>query len=152
MQKVSRTDKLVNVNIITNLQNREGKIEIMADRGRITQVISNMLDNALKFTKIGNVYVILEIDTEQGEDKQQFITINVKDEGQGIDPQLLPRLFDKFVSKSELGTGLGLFIAKAIVEEHHGKIWATNNSDGPGATLGFSLPLLKSEAIKTGKD
>jgi signal transduction histidine kinase len=151
MQKVSRTDKLVNVKIITNLQDREGKIEIMADKGRITQVISNMLDNALKFTKIGNVYVILEIDTEQ-EDKQQFITINVKDEGQGIDPDLLPRLFDKFVSKSELGTGLGLFIAKAIVEEHHGKIWATNNSDGPGATLGFSLPMLKSEAIKTGEN
>jgi signal transduction histidine kinase len=151
MQKVSRTDKLVNVKIITNLQDREGKIEIMADKGRITQVISNMLDNALKFTKIVNVYVILEIDTEQ-EDKQQFITINVKDEGQGIDPDLLPRLFDKFVSKSELGTGLGLFIAKAIVEEHHGKIWATNNSDGPGATLGFSLPMLKSEAIKTGEN
>jgi signal transduction histidine kinase len=152
LQKVSRTDKFANVKIITNLQNGEGKIEIMADKGRITQVISNMLDNALKFTKTGNVYVILEIDTEQGEDKQQFITINVKDEGQGIDPELLPRLFDKFVSKSELGTGLGLFIAKAIVEEHHGKIWAKNNSDGPGATLGFSLPLLKSEAIKTGKD
>ena len=100
-----------------------------------------MLDNAIKFTRTGRIYVNLKIETEDGSD-QQFVTINVKDEGQGIDPELLPRIFTKFVSRSELGTGLGLFIAKAIIEEHRGKIWAKNNSDGPGATLGFSLPLI----------
>jgi two-component system sensor histidine kinase VicK len=118
----------------------------MADKGRIMQVISNMLDNALKFTKTGSIYVNLDIEMEQeagGKAGGQFVTINVKDEGLGIDPEVLPRVFAKFVSKSDLGTGLGLFIAKAIIEEHHGKIWARNNSDGPGATLGFSLPLIK---------
>jgi signal transduction histidine kinase len=140
MQKTTRQDKIGDVKIMTNLQDREGKIDIMADKGRITQVISNMLDNAVKFTRTGCIYINLKI--ESGQAGQQFVTINVKDEGQGIDPELLPRLFTKFVSKSELGTGLGLFIAKAIIEEHRGKIWARNNPDGPGATLGFSLPLI----------
>jgi two-component system, OmpR family, sensor histidine kinase VicK len=142
MQKSNGKDRLAELKIMTNLQEREAKIDIMADKGRITQVISNMLDNAVKFTRTGCIYVNLKIEIEEGGGGQQFVTINVKDEGQGIDPELLPRIFTKFVSKSELGTGLGLFIAKAIIEEHGGKIWAKNNSDGPGATLGFSLPLI----------
>jgi two-component system sensor histidine kinase VicK len=141
IKKITRQDRIGDVKIMTNLQDREAKIDIMADKGRITQVISNMLDNAIKFTRTGRIYVNLKIETEDGSD-QQFVTINVKDEGQGIDPELLPRIFTKFVSRSELGTGLGLFIAKAIIEEHRGKIWAKNNSDSPGATLGFSLPLI----------
>jgi two-component system sensor histidine kinase VicK len=143
MQKSTRKDRFADLKIMTNLQEREAKIDIMADKGRITQVISNMLDNAVKFTRTGCIYVNLKIEIEEGGGGQQFVTINVKDEGQGIDPELLPRVFTKFVSMSELGTGLGLFIAKAIIEEHGGKIWAKNNSDGPGATLGFSLPLIK---------
>jgi two-component system sensor histidine kinase VicK len=143
MQKIARNDRFADLKIMTNLQEREAKIDIMADKGRITQVISNMLDNAVKFTGTGCIYVNLKIEIEEGGGGQQFVTINVKDEGQGIDPELLPRVFTKFVSMSELGTGLGLFIAKAIIEEHGGKIWAKNNSDGPGATLGFSLPLIK---------
>jgi two-component system, OmpR family, sensor histidine kinase VicK len=143
MQKIARNDRFADLKIMTNLQEREAKIDIMADKGRITQVISNMLDNAVKFTRTGCIYVNLKIEIEEGGGGQQFVTINVKDEGQGIDPELLPRVFTKFVSMSELGTGLGLFIAKAIIEEHGGKIWAKNNSDGPGATLGFSLPLIK---------
>jgi two-component system sensor histidine kinase VicK len=138
----TKKDRLAELKITTNLQEREAKIDIMADKGRITQVISNMLDNAVKFTRTGCIYVNLKIEIEEGGGGQQFVTINVKDEGQGIDPELLPRVFTKFVSMSELGTGLGLFIAKAIIEEHGGKIWAKNNSDGPGATLGFSLPLI----------
>jgi two-component system sensor histidine kinase VicK len=138
----TKKDRLAELKITTNLQEREAKIDIMADKGRITQVISNMLDNAVKFTRTGCIYVNLKIEIEEGGGGQQFVTIIVKDEGQGIDPGLLPRVFTKFVSMSELGTGLGLFIAKAIIEEHGGKIWAKNNSDGPGATLGFSLPLI----------
>jgi signal transduction histidine kinase len=52
----------------------------------------------------------------------------------------LPRLFTKFISKSEIGTGLGLFICKGIVEAHGGKMWAKNNSDAPGATFSFTVP------------
>ena len=66
--------------------------------------------------------------------------MSVKDKGIGITPEIMPRLFTKFATKSERGTGLGLFISKSIVEAHGGKIWAENNSDGIGATFSFSLP------------
>ena len=69
--------------------------------------------------------------------------VSVKDTGQGIDYEILPRLFTKFATKSEKGgTGLGLFISKSIVEAHGGKIWARNNKDEKGATFSFSLPIV----------
>jgi signal transduction histidine kinase len=71
------------------------------------------------------------------------ILISIKDTGTGIDPEIMPRLFTKFISKSVEGTGLGLFISKSIIEAHGGKIWAENNADGKGATFAFSLPLSK---------
>jgi two-component system sensor histidine kinase VicK len=71
------------------------------------------------------------------------VLVSIKDTGAGIDPEILPRLFTKFSSKSVAGTGLGLFISKSIVEAHGGKIWAQNNRDGKGATFAFSLPLSK---------
>ncbi|HYY49523.1 MAG TPA: ATP-binding protein, partial [Nitrososphaeraceae archaeon] len=73
----------------------------------------------------------------------QEIVVSIQDTGQGIDPQIFPRLYSKFATKSETGTGLGLFICKCIVEAHCGKIWAENNKDGKGATFSFSLPLSK---------
>jgi signal transduction histidine kinase len=66
----------------------------------------------------------------------------VKDTGTGIDPEIMPRLFSKFVTKSDTGSGLGLFISKNIIEAHGGRIWAINNDDGKGATFAFSLPIL----------
>ena len=71
------------------------------------------------------------------------VLISIKDTGTGIDPDIMPRLFTKFISKSVAGTGLGLFISKSIIEAHGGKIWAENNADGKGATFAFSLPLSK---------
>ncbi|HYO06520.1 MAG TPA: HAMP domain-containing sensor histidine kinase, partial [Phototrophicaceae bacterium] len=65
----------------------------------------------------------------------------IKDNGEGIDKEILPRLFTKFVSKSFQGTGLGLYISKSIVEAHGGQIWAENNVDGKGATFRFELPI-----------
>jgi two-component system, OmpR family, sensor histidine kinase VicK len=65
----------------------------------------------------------------------------VKNSGAGIDPEILPRLFSKFATKSDKGTGLGLFISKSIIEAHGGKIWAENGVDGKGATFSFSLPI-----------
>ena len=111
-------------------------IFIEADKGRITQVISNLLSNAAKFTKEGSIRVAAERKSSQ-------IVISVKDTGTGIDSEILPRLFTKFATKSEVGgTGLGLFISKSIIEAHGGKIWAENNIDGEkGATFYFSLPL-----------
>ena len=111
-------------------------ISIEADKGRITQVISNLLSNAAKFTTEGSITIATERKSSQ-------IVISVKDTGTGIDSEILPKLFTKFATKSETGgTGLGLFISKSIIEAHGGRIWAENNIDGEkGATFSFSLPL-----------
>jgi len=111
-------------------------IILEADKGRMTQVFSNLLSNAIKFTKKGTITIATKID----EDNNQII-VSVKDTGQGIDPEIWPRLFSKFAAKSETGTGLGLFISKSIIEAHDGKIWAENNADAKGATITFKLPL-----------
>ena len=116
------------------------KEEIMADRGRINQVISNLLDNAFNFTDEGTIVVTLK----HVEKWASFIEIRVADTGKGIDPSIRPRLFEKFVTKSEKakGTGLGLYLCKAIVEAHGGKIWADDNVEaGRGAIFAFTLPV-----------
>jgi signal transduction histidine kinase len=109
-------------------------IIVEADKGRISQVISNLLSNAIKFTKEGNISIISEKNNGQ-------VTTSVKDTGTGIDSNIFPRLFTKFATKSNMGTGLGLFISKSIIEAHGGKMWAENNSDGKGATFTFTLLL-----------
>jgi len=111
-------------------------IFIQADKGRINQVISNLLSNAIKFTKEGSINLTVE-----KKDNNQEILVSIQDTGTGIHPEILPRLFAKFATKSEIGTGLGLFISKSIVEAHGGKIWAENNPGGNGTTFTFSLPL-----------
>jgi signal transduction histidine kinase len=110
------------------------QIVVEADRIRISQVVSNLLNNAIKFTQQGALYVSTE-------NKEGYVEISVKDTGCGIDPEIMPRLFTKFTSKSQTGTGLGLFISKSIIEAHNGKIWAQNNKGGNGATFTFRLPL-----------
>src|SRR5215211_3426188 len=107
-------------------------IIVEGDKGRLSQVISNLLSNALKFTTDGSISIIPE-------KKDDYVIVSIKDTGTGIDSELFPRLFTKFASKSFSGTGLGLFIAKSIIEAHGGKIWAKNNTDGKGATFTFSL-------------
>jgi two-component system, OmpR family, sensor histidine kinase VicK len=118
-------------------------IFIEADKSRITQVISNILDNAIKFSKAnlnkGMGVGVININAEKVDD-QAIVCIN--DSGMGVDPDIMPRLFEKFASKSFQGTGLGLYICKSIVQAHGGKIWAQNNSDGKGATFAFSLPIV----------
>jgi signal transduction histidine kinase len=109
-------------------------IFVEGDKGRISQVISNILSNATKFTTEGSILI-------KSEKHDNQVMISVKDTGSGIDPELFPRLFSKFVSKSFSGTGLGLFIAKSIIESHNGKIWAENNIDGKGAKFSFTLPI-----------
>ena len=112
-------------------------INASIDRVRITQVFCNILDNAVSFSHEGKIHVILKVEKQDG---QHFLIISVKDTGPGIDPEILSKLFTKFASKSDMGTGLGLFISKGIVEAHGGKIWAENNPDR-GATFSFSLPI-----------
>jgi signal transduction histidine kinase len=117
----------------------------LGDKNRITQVISNLLENALKFTSEGVVYIDVAKKRKQEEeqDHQEEAIVTIEDTGSGISPEIFPRLFTKFSSKSFSGTGLGLYISKNIIEAHGGKIWAQNNNDHGkhGATFSFSLPL-----------
>ena len=134
--QVTRNVKLVCHNItkkgdVAELADHED-IMVYVDRGRISQVISNLIDNAFNFTKNGSITLTKKI--EDGS-----VVVSIKDTGSGIDPQILPRLFTKFTTRSERGTGLGLYICKRIIEAHGGKIWGENNVD-QGATFSFSLP------------
>jgi signal transduction histidine kinase len=132
---------------------------VEADRRRVTQVISNLLNNSIKFTKEGTVTVttttvrrkdVVDRDNRGEGGGREEVVIAVKDTGSGIDPGLMPRLFTKFATKSYQGTGLGLFISKSIVEAHGGKIWAVNNNNNgsdsdrkhEGATFYFTLPVV----------
>jgi two-component system sensor histidine kinase VicK len=121
------------------LYNPDRDILIKADRGRISQVISNLLSNAVEFTVEGTILVSIEKDKITNNNDKAII-VSVKDSGHGIDQNILPRLFTKFASKSHKGTGLGLFISKGIIEAHGGKIWGENNPDGRGAKFSFTLP------------
>ena len=113
-------------------------IILKGDRSKLSEVVWNLLSNAIKFTGKGGD---ISINTKK-DDVTNLVTVIIKDTGSGIDTKILPKLFNKFVSKSEKGgTGLGLFISKSIVEAHGGKIWAQNNSDGRGATFSFTLPV-----------
>jgi signal transduction histidine kinase len=118
-------------------------IFIQADRYRISQLIANLVSNALKFVKphVGLVSISIDKKEDVVAVGQQVALVNVKDNGTGIDPDIFPRLFEKFASKSFKGTGLGLFICRSIVEAHGGRIWAENNRD-KGATFYFTLPIL----------
>ena len=132
----------------------ERNIIVKADKDRIARVISNLLNNAVKFTKDepeGTIFISCQRKDDDKDDNNNnnYVLANVKDTGKGIDHEIFPRLFSKFVtsttntsSKSSTdGIGIGLFVSKAIVEAHDGKIWAENNSDGKGATFTFSLPI-----------
>jgi signal transduction histidine kinase len=114
------------------------KLMVKGDRERIQEVMSNLINNALRFTKDGTISVKTQV-------TDGLAQITVKDTGSGIDPEIMPRLFEKFVTKSEKGTGLGLYISNSIVQAHGGKMWAENNADGKGATFAFTLPLEKRE-------
>ncbi|HYT43977.1 MAG TPA: HAMP domain-containing sensor histidine kinase [Methylomirabilota bacterium] len=119
---------------------RVNNIIVNADKNRLNQVISNLISNSIKFTQ--GEWGTISITTKR-EENSKAITISVKDTGKGIDPEIIPILFTKFATKSDTGTGLGLFISKSIVEAHGGRIWAENNKDGKGATFYFTLPVSK---------
>src|SRR5215211_5012088 len=140
---------------------------VEADRQRLTQVISNLLDNAIKFTKEGTVTVTTlmkrttDVKNDRTTERGEEVVIAVKDTGTGIDPELMPRLFTKFASKSYHGTGLGLFISKSIIEAHDGRMWAENNINNnnnskniknEGATFYFSLPIMNMDWQRAEKE
>ncbi|MFL6345244.1 MAG: ATP-binding protein, partial [Nitrososphaeraceae archaeon] len=142
-----------NIDINLLFEPYEKIILVEADRGRIIQVISNLLNNAIKFTRREGGVVTVKVQEkydDYGEIKNDNTSktvamVSVKDTGSGIDSDIMSRLFEKFASKSFQGTGLGLFISRSIVKAHGGKIWGENNSDGKGATFYFTLPIVSNQ-------
>ena len=124
---------------------------IESDKERISEVVSNLLSNAIKFTKEGEIFVFTaEKKEETNNNNNNYALVTVRDNGAGIDPEILPNIFSKFITKSFQGLGLGLYISKNIVEAHGGKISGKNNDNGIGAEFEFTLPLIKD--IKTLQD
>lgn len=115
-------------------------IYVHADKIRLYEVLANLLGNAIKFTQKGTITISADIRSNRDNNIDEVI-IRISDTGVGIHPEIMPRLFTKFGTRSDRGTGLGLFICKGIVEAHGGRIWGENNSDGKGATFSFTLPL-----------
>lgn len=153
VEKVNSMVKL----LYNNKYNSEEYPIVEADKDRITQVISNILNNAIKFASNqkeegGTVSVTLEKNYSNPEE----VIVNIRDTGEGIHQEILPRLFTKFATKSFSGTGLGLYISKSIIEAHGGRMWAQNNSDGQGggATFTFTLPLTnnKKNGLQSNKE
>jgi signal transduction histidine kinase len=116
-----------------------------------------LIDNAIKFTSQDNrtlkITTEKRIKSEHGKEAYDYndVIVSVKDNGSGIDPEIMPNLFSKFATKSFAGTGLGLYISRNIIEAHEGKIWAENNKSGKGATFYFSLPNIKNHLYQQQK-
>ncbi|MGI0048908.1 MAG: PAS domain-containing sensor histidine kinase, partial [Nitrososphaera sp.] len=131
----ARTNLGKDVSMELAIDDTSRDLELDLDRSRMTQVLSNIIGNAVKFTKSGNIKVECQAFSSKNK-----IEIRVSDTGAGISEQVLPNLFGKFVTKSagetngHGGTGLGLFISKAIVTGHKCKVYASNNTTG-GATF-----------------
>jgi signal transduction histidine kinase len=153
-QKILESKKNIKLSYESHDNNNE--IIIEADRNRLSQITSNLLNNAFNFTDDGNITLIVERKNGNNINNNDEILISIKDTGIGIDPEILPRLFEKFATNSSMtgGTGLGLFICKSIIEMHDGNIWAINNNnnnnnnslndDGRnvrGSTFTFSIPI-----------
>ena len=133
--QISRIDGNIDI-IYKPLDQEFDIISINGDKGKISQVIINLIINAIQFIEKENGLI-----TIMGERKGNQILLSVKDNGTGISPEIFPKLFSKYVSKSNMGNGLGLYISKNIIEAHDGKIWAKNNENEKGATFSFSLPI-----------
>jgi two-component system sensor histidine kinase VicK len=115
-------------------------IIVTADKIRIYEVLSNLLNNAIQFTKKGQITISSYIEDYSQASGCGTVIVKITDTGPGINDDILSNLFTPFLTGSSFGTGLGLYICKNIIESHGGKIWAENNPIGKGATFYFSLP------------
>jgi len=145
IEEYRRDIQLIYKDLTVNYENSNKSIYVRGDKMRLSQVLHNLLDNAGKFTKKGSITVTTVI-------KSDKVQVTVKDTGIGIHPEIFPKLFSKFVTKSDRGTGLGLFISKSIIEAHGGNIWAESDSQQKGATFIFTLPLLNQDNIEHQND
>lgn len=147
-------------NLLTIKESKDVKLRyepkdilIVADKVRVGRVISNLLNNAIKFTSRGEITIsVIKLkhnnnNNDDDDDGSGEIQVNIKDTGTGLSPAILPKLFSKFVSTDSGGTGLGLFVSRNIVEAHGGKIQAQNNDDGIGAMFSFTIPKMANSQI-----
>ena len=145
-------------NLLTIKESKDVKLRyepkdilIVADKVRVGRVISNLLNNAIKFTSKGEITIsVIELkhnNNDDDDDGNREIQVNIKDTGTGLSPAILPKLFSKFVSTDSGGTGLGLFVSRYIVEAHGGEIHAQNNDDGIGAMFSFTIPKMANSQI-----
>ena len=141
VEEYKRNIQLIHKDLVVNYESPDRTIFITGDRLRLNQVLLNLLDNAGKFTKKGSITVTTAMMSNK-------VQVTIKDTGVGIHPEIFPKLFSKFVTKSDRGTGLGLFISKNIIEAHGGKIWAESNSQQEGAIFIFTLPLIDKEDVE----
>src|ERR687892_730753 len=141
VEEYKRNIHFIYKDLVVNYESPSKTIFVTGDKLRLNQVLLNLLDNAGKFTKKGSITVTTAIMSNK-------VQVTVKDTGVGIHNEIFPKLFSKFVTRSDRGTGLGLFISKSIIEAHGGKIWAESSSQQEGATFIFTLPLLDKENME----
>lgn len=141
VEEYKKNIQFIYKDLVIKYESPSKTIFVIGDKLRLNQVLLNLLDNAGKFTKKGSITVTTEIMSNK-------IKVIVKDTGTGIHPEVFPKLFSKFVTRSDRGTGLGLFISKSIIEAHGGKIWAESSSQQEGACFIFTLPLLDETNVK----
>lgn len=143
VEEYKRNIQFIYKELVVNYESPSKTIFVKGDRLRLNQVLLNLLDNSGKFTKKGSITVTTTVISNK-------VQVTVKDTGVGIHPEIFPKLFSKFVTRSDRGTGLGLFISKSIIEAHGGKIWAENYSQkqGGGAVFNFTLPLLDQKDVE----
>ena len=118
-----------------DLQCNEKSLNVIGDKIRLNQVFLNLINNSIKYTDEGDILVSIKRDSNN----DTIALVQIKDTGLGIQENVKQKLFSKFTKGTKVGTGLGLFICKNIVESHGGKIWAENNTD-KGATFSFTVP------------
>lgn len=122
---------------------KEDSFMITADSGKIAQVVTNLIDNAIKYTPSGTIEVALKKN-----EKKRTVLLSVKDSGVGIPKEELQEVFSKFVRGKNAhninvtGSGLGLYIAQELVKAHNGRIWAESEGEGRGSTFFIELPLV----------
>lgn len=122
------------VKIILDRRYGNQDINLFCDQNKISQALMNLIDNAMKFTTEGEIIVVVKVNDAE-------LLVSVQDFGPGVDPEIKPRLFEKFVTKSTNGTGLGLYLCRRIIEAHGGRIWHEDSLHERGATFSFVLPI-----------
>jgi two-component system, OmpR family, sensor histidine kinase VicK len=138
-------NQINNKKIKIDLQCHEKSFNVIGDKIRLNQVFLNLINNSIKYTDEGKILISIKRSSKNGNidndnDKENtFALVQIIDNGLGIQENIKEKLFSKFTKGTKVGTGLGLFICKNIVESHGGKIWAANNLD-KGATFSFTIP------------